>query len=43
MLPPCIRLPVSACSAHDWKHCNELTSNKTVLLTGVLSFSTPLS
>ena len=41
MLPPYILLPVSACSVHDWKHCNELTTNKIVLLTGVLNFFQP--
>ena len=41
MLPPYKLLPVSACSVHNWKHCSELTTIKTVLLTGTLNFFTP--
>jgi hypothetical protein len=41
MLPPYVLSPVSACSVHDYEHCNELTTNKTVLLTGALNFFHP--
>ena len=41
MLPPYVLLPVSACSVQGCGHCNELTTNKTVLLTGALNFFNP--